>query len=108
MIVRFAPSPTGYLHVGGARTAIFNWLYTRSSHGTVLLRIEDTDTARNSQAAIDVILQGMRWLGLARRSLAIALDYTSMRRTAGGRALADLEARRTTGKSVIVMEDGNG
>lgn len=62
--VRFAPSPTGYLHIGGARTALFNWLFARRHKGTFILRIEDTDTARNSQAAIDVILQGMRWLGL--------------------------------------------
>jgi glutamyl-tRNA synthetase len=62
--VRFAPSPTGYLHIGGARTALFNWLFARHHGGTFVLRIEDTDTARNSQAAIDVILQGMRWLGL--------------------------------------------
>lgn len=62
--VRFAPSPTGYLHVGGARTALFNWLYARHSGGTFVLRIEDTDQNRNSQAAVDVILEGMRWLGL--------------------------------------------
>lgn len=62
--VRFAPSPTGYLHIGGARTALFNWLFARHHGGTFVLRIEDTDTARNSQAAIDVILHGMRWLGL--------------------------------------------
>jgi len=62
--VRFAPSPTGYLHVGGARTALFNWLYARRTGGTFVLRIEDTDNARNSQAAVDVILSGLRWLGL--------------------------------------------
>ncbi len=62
--VRFAPSPTGYLHIGGARTALFNWLYARHAGGTFLLRIEDTDAARNSQAAVDVILNGLRWLGL--------------------------------------------
>ena len=62
--VRFAPSPTGYLHIGGARTALFNWLYARHHGGQFLLRIEDTDIARNSQAAIEVILQGLRWLGL--------------------------------------------
>ena len=62
--VRFAPSPTGYLHIGGARTALFNWLFARHHGGEFILRIEDTDTARNSQAAIDVILQGMRWMGL--------------------------------------------
>jgi glutamyl/glutaminyl-tRNA synthetase len=62
--VRFAPSPTGYLHIGGARTALFNWLFARHHGGTFVLRIEDTDTARNSQEAIDVIFQGLRWLGL--------------------------------------------
>jgi len=62
--VRFAPSPTGYLHIGGARTALFNWLYARHMGGTFVLRIEDTDTARNSQEAVEVILNGLRWLGL--------------------------------------------
>ena len=62
--VRFAPSPTGFLHIGGARTALFNWLYARHTGGTFILRVEDTDAARNSQAAIDVILDGLRWLGL--------------------------------------------
>lgn len=62
--VRFAPSPTGYLHIGGARTALFNWLYARHTGGTFVLRIEDTDAARNSQAAVEVILNGLRWLGL--------------------------------------------
>ena len=62
--VRFAPSPTGYLHIGGARTALFNWLYARHTGGTFILRIEDTDAARNSQAAVEVILSGLRWLGL--------------------------------------------
>jgi glutamyl-tRNA synthetase len=62
--VRFAPSPTGLLHIGGARTALFNWLYARHTGGTFVLRIEDTDTARNTQEATDVILSGLRWLGL--------------------------------------------
>ncbi len=62
--VRFAPSPTGFLHIGGARTALFNWLYARHTGGTFILRIEDTDTARNTQEAVEVILQGLRWLGL--------------------------------------------
>src|ERR1700679_367799 len=62
--VRFAPSPTGYLHIGGARTALFNWLYARHTGGTFILRIEDTDAARNTQEAVDVILNGLRWLGL--------------------------------------------
>jgi glutamyl-tRNA synthetase len=62
--VRFAPSPTGFLHIGGARTALFNWLYARHTGGTFILRIEDTDAARNTQEAVDVILHGLRWLGL--------------------------------------------
>jgi glutamyl-tRNA synthetase len=62
--VRFAPSPTGYLHIGGARTALFNWLYARHTGGTLILRIEDTDVARNTQEAVEVILSGLRWLGL--------------------------------------------
>jgi glutamyl/glutaminyl-tRNA synthetase len=62
--VRFAPSPTGYLHIGGARTALFNWLFARHHGGKFILRIEDTDTQRNSQEAIDVILRGLSWLGL--------------------------------------------
>ena len=61
---RFAPSPTGFLHIGGARTALFNWLYARHTGGIFLLRIEDTDAARNTQEAVDVILNGLRWLGL--------------------------------------------
>jgi len=64
VVTRFAPSPTGYLHIGGARTALFNWLYARRFGGRFLLRIEDTDRARSTQGAIDAILYGMRWLGL--------------------------------------------
>src|SRR5258706_15980212 len=62
--VRFAPSPTGFLHIGGARTALFNWFYARHTGGIFILRIEDTDVARNSQEAVEVILDGLRWLGL--------------------------------------------
>jgi glutamyl-tRNA synthetase len=62
--VRFAPSPTGYLHVGGARTALFNWLFARHYDGKFILRIEDTDFARSSEEMVEGILQGMRWLGL--------------------------------------------
>ncbi len=62
--VRFAPSPTGFLHIGGARTALFNWLYARHTAGTFILRVEDTDAARNTQEAVNVILNGLRWLGL--------------------------------------------
>jgi len=62
--VRFAPSPTGYLHVGGARTALFNWLFARKSGATFLLRIEDTDKARSTDEHTQVILDGLKWLGL--------------------------------------------
>ena len=64
VVTRFAPSPTGFLHIGGARTALFNWLYARHHGGKFLLRIEDTDKARSTQDAIDAILDGMRWLEL--------------------------------------------
>tara|TARA_R110000850_G_scaffold21536_2_gene63408 strand:+ start:1104 stop:2504 length:1401 start_codon:yes stop_codon:yes gene_type:complete len=64
VVTRFAPSPTGYLHIGGARTALFNWLYARGRGGKFLLRIEDTDRARHTPEATEAILQGMAWLGL--------------------------------------------
>jgi glutamyl-tRNA synthetase len=64
VVTRFAPSPTGFLHIGGARTALFNWLYARGRGGKMLLRIEDTDRERSTQAAIDAILDGLSWLGL--------------------------------------------
>ncbi|WP_294005115.1 glutamate--tRNA ligase [Sphingomonas sp.] len=64
VVTRFAPSPTGYLHIGGARTALFNWLFARHHAGQYHLRIEDTDRARSTQPAIDAILDGLSWLGL--------------------------------------------
>ncbi|MGC1356917.1 MAG: glutamate--tRNA ligase [Xanthobacteraceae bacterium] len=64
IVARFAPSPTGFLHIGGARTALFNWLYARERGGKMLLRIEDTDRERSTQAAIDAILDGLSWLGI--------------------------------------------
>ena len=67
---RFAPSPTGYLHIGGVRTALFNWLLTRQSGGQFLLRIDDTDAKRNVAEALQPILDGFKWLG-------ICLLYTS-------------------------------
>ena len=62
--VRFAPSPTGFLHIGGARTALFNWLYARHNNGTFILRIEDTDRTRSTDEYIEAIIEGMKWLGL--------------------------------------------
>ena len=64
VVTRFAPSPTGFLHIGGARTALFNWLYARHTGGRFVLRIEDTDRARHTQSAVDAIIDGLRWLGL--------------------------------------------
>ncbi|MBT25324.1 MAG: glutamate--tRNA ligase, partial [Rhodobacteraceae bacterium] len=64
VVTRFAPSPTGYLHIGGARTALFNWLYARGRGGKFLLRIEDTDRERSTPEATAAILKGMAWLGL--------------------------------------------
>ena len=62
--VRFAPSPTGYLHIGSARTFIFNWLYARRNQGTMILRIDDTDVERNTEASLNSIFEGLKWLGL--------------------------------------------
>ena len=64
VVTRFAPSPTGYLHIGGARTALFNWLYARHTGGKFLLRIEDTDRERSTEPAIKAILDGLKWLEL--------------------------------------------
>ncbi|HLK31994.1 MAG TPA: glutamate--tRNA ligase family protein, partial [Terriglobales bacterium] len=63
--VRFAPSPTGFLHVGSARTFIFNWLFARRLGGTVILRVDDTDAERNTEASLNSIFEGLEWLGLA-------------------------------------------
>ena len=62
--VRFAPSPTGFLHIGGVRTALFNYLFAKKNKGTVLLRIEDTDEERSTQASTDAIFEGMQWMQL--------------------------------------------
>ena len=62
--VRFAPSPTGYLHIGGARTALFNWLFAKKHNGKLVLRIEDTDTERLKEDSVSQILTSLKWLGL--------------------------------------------
>ncbi|RKY06185.1 MAG: glutamate--tRNA ligase, partial [Planctomycetota bacterium] len=64
IVTRFAPSPTGYLHIGGARTALFNWLLARKAGGKFLLRIEDTDTKRNTPTAAQQVMDDLRWLGI--------------------------------------------
>ena len=65
IVTRFAPSPTGFLHIGGGRTALFNWLYAKRHGGKMLLRIEDTDRERSTAAAINAIIDGLTWLGLS-------------------------------------------
>ena len=62
--VRFAPSPTGFLHIGNARTALFNWLYAKSIKGKLILRIEDTDQERSTKEAVDMAIKSLKWLGM--------------------------------------------
>lgn len=89
VVTRFAPSPTGFLHIGGARTALFNWLFARHHNGKFLLRIEDTDQKRSTKEAIDAILDGMQWLGLDWDGDAI---YQSERQDRHSKAVEDLLA----------------
>src|SRR5580693_8624364 len=87
--VRFAPSPTGYLHVGGARTALFNWLFAHHHGGTLLLRIEDTDVERNRPELVQGILDGLRWLGVEwDQGPFFQSQRLEMYRAAAGRLLA--------------------
>jgi glutamyl-tRNA synthetase len=106
VVTRFAPSPTGLLHIGGVRTALFSWLYARHHGGKFILRIEDTDRERSTEQAVGVILDGMRWLQLdadagpffqtagARRGLSLLLQQGG----AGGDAPA---AARAQGKAAL-------
>ena len=64
VVTRFAPSPTGYLHIGGARTALFSWAFAQNKGGKMLLRIEDTDRERSTEAAVTALVDGLKWLGL--------------------------------------------
>src|SRR5262249_7269999 len=82
--VRFAPSPTGFLHIGSARTFIFNWLYARHHGGTMILRIDDTDVGRNTEASLQSIFEGLRWLGLGWDE-----EYKQSERLALHRQMAD-------------------
>ncbi|MBV1697954.1 MAG: glutamate--tRNA ligase [Hyphomicrobiales bacterium] len=95
VVTRFAPSPTGFLHIGGARTALFNWLYARGRGGKMLLRIEDTDRQRSTQAAIDAILDGLSWLGIAWDGEAVyQFSRAARHREAAERMLASGNAYR--------------
>ncbi|MDC1383359.1 glutamate--tRNA ligase [Candidatus Puniceispirillum sp.] len=87
VVTRFAPSPTGYLHIGGARTALFNWLFARHHAGTYLLRIEDTDKARSTDDAIAAIYDGLQWLGLAGDQPAVSQSAQSARHVEVANAL---------------------
>jgi glutamyl-tRNA synthetase len=79
--VRFAPSPTGYLHIGSARTFILNWLFARHNQGTMILRIDDTDVERNTQASLDSIFDGLNWLDLGWDELYHASERVDLHRT---------------------------
>ena len=93
--VRFAPSPTGYLHVGGARTALFNWLYARKTGGVFILRIEDTDKERSTDAHTQVILDGLSWLGITwNEGPHFQGGYTARHRRDAERLLAEGKAYR--------------
>ena len=97
VVTRFAPSPTGFLHIGGGRTALFNWLYARKRGGKMLLRIEDTDRERSTEAAIAAILDGLKWL---------ELDWDGdviyqFSRAARHREVAEAVARRGQGLSLL-------
>ena len=89
VVTRFAPSPTGFLHIGGARTALFNWLYARGRGGKFLLRIEDTDRARSTPEATQAILQGMAWLGLDHDGEIVSQFDNAPRHAAVARELLD-------------------
>ncbi|HJQ69778.1 MAG TPA: glutamate--tRNA ligase [Blastocatellia bacterium] len=123
--VRFAPSPTGYLHVGGARTALFNWLFARKHNGTFILRIEDTDIQRSSEAMVQGIIEGMRWLGLdADEGPLFQSSFVEQHRAAArrlveeGRAYYDFTPKEETddrtikerivGRALAQMEAGKG
>ncbi len=121
VIVRFAPSPTGFLHIGGARTALFNWLFARHHGGQFLLRIEDTDRARSTPESVKTILEGLTWLGLdwdgeavsqfARRERHVAVAHELVARGAAYRCYAspaELEALRAeqTAKGLPQRYDG--
>lgn len=111
--VRFAPSPTGFLHVGSARTFIFNWLYARHNGGTMILRLDDTDVERNTQASVDSIFDGLKWLGMGfdeeyKQSERVALH----RKTAwsifqkGRPTATSLLPTRATRKNLVRKEPG--
>ena len=103
VVTRFAPSPTGYLHVGGARTALFNWLLARRAGGRFLLRIEDTDLARSTQQAVDQVVEDMKWLGLHWDNA--ELVFQSKRLNVYNAIIDDLAARDLAYKAYETSEE---
>src|SRR3954464_15564624 len=103
IVTRFAPSPTGYLHVGGARTALFSWLLARHHGGRFLLRIEDTDLARSTEQAAQQLLQDLRWLGLHWDNA--ELMYQSRRLETYNRIIDDLISRGLAYKAYETTDD---
>src|SRR4029079_1441732 len=97
MRVRFAPSPTGVLHIGGARTALYNWLLARGSGGQLVLRIEDTDRERSTHETVDLLFESMDWLGIDSAEGPISQSATAERHAAVVQELLDSgKAYRTT------------
>jgi glutamyl-tRNA synthetase len=106
--VRFAPSPTGYLHIGGARTFIFNWLYARHERGTIILRIDDTDVERNTQVSLDSIYEGLRWLELGWDELYCQSDRLNLHRQAAWAIFEKGLAYRDFTPASAALENPNG
>jgi len=101
MRVRFAPSPTGYLHIGGARTALFNWMYARAQNGQFILRIEDTDLLRSKKEYLDEILDSLEWLGLNWDELYKQSDRFSIYREYAEKLLKEEKAYKD-GEAIIL------
>src|SRR5438045_8363562 len=97
---RFAPSPTGYLHIGSARTFIFNWLYVRRNQGTMILRIDDTDLERNTQESLDSIFEGLKWLDLGWDEFYRQSERLDLHRRAANEILAKGLAHRDDPRAV--------
>jgi glutamyl-tRNA synthetase len=106
--VRFAPSPTGYLHIGGARTFIFNWLYARRNGGVMILRIDDTDVERNTQTSLDSIYEGLQWLGLGWDELYRQSDRLNLHRQAAWAIFEKGVAYRDFTPASTAIEDPTG
>jgi len=103
--VRFAPSPTGYLHIGSARTFIFNWLYARHNAGTMILRIDDTDIERNTQQSLDSIFEGLKWLDLGWDEFYRQSERLELHSSAASRILANGHAYRDFTPAVVGGEE---